>query len=161
MHASLIHSCTTCRGNKKHWLIFHPSPFSSKERTTMFLIDLRLEDKWEHPKFCGLEINVHKARKMGNVIKWIVCTVSEVQKKRPFSYPGLSWQTATVSQPLFQSIPLSSPTHGVSVCLTMVCTDRSLVHFFFCSNYFFGGVVNNDVFPLYLKWLPTPGVGKF
>lgn len=82
MHASLIHSCTTCRGNKKHWLIFHLSPFSSKERTTMFLIDLPLEDKWEHPKFCGLEINVHKARKMGNVIKWIVCTVSELQKKK-------------------------------------------------------------------------------
>lgn len=75
----------TCWGGgeekKKKALVDVPSSFSSKVKATMFLIDLPLEDKWDHPKLCGLEINVHKARKMGNVIKQIVCTVSELQKK--------------------------------------------------------------------------------
>lgn len=48
----------------------------------MFLMDLPLEDKWEHSNFCGLEINVHKARKMGNVIKQIVYTVCELREKK-------------------------------------------------------------------------------
>lgn len=75
MWVSLIYSCTTCRGKelnnnqKSNGWSFFPSSFSSKERTSRFLIDFPLEDKWEHPKLCGLEINVHKARKMGNGIK--------------------------------------------------------------------------------------------
>lgn len=137
MHASLIHSCTTCRGNKKHWLIFHPSPFSSKERTTMFLIDLPLEDKWEHPKFCGLEINVHKARKMGNVIKWIVCTVSELQKKK--GYFPIPSSAGKLQHNQFQLFPNLSfkvfpflPQHMeflFALQWSQLCTDRSLVHF--------------------------------
>lgn len=73
----------------------------------MFLLDLPLEDKWEHPKLRGLEINMRKARKMGNVIKRIVCTASELQKKRAIFLPLVKLADSSirnsnyVSQPLF------------------------------------------------------------
>lgn len=38
-------------------------PFSSQERATVFLMDLPLKDKWEHPNLCELEINARNGKK--------------------------------------------------------------------------------------------------
>lgn len=56
-------------------------PFSSQERATVFLMDLPLKDKWEHPNLCELEINARNGKKNRQIIKQIDCTASELQKK--------------------------------------------------------------------------------
>lgn len=105
------------------------SSFSSKERTARFLIGFLLEDRWEHAKLCGLEINVHKARKMGNVINYRVCTVSELQKNGLFSHLSLSWQAPTKLAP--SVIPVPAPAHRVCAALDWpTCILRKFCAFF-------------------------------
>lgn len=168
MSVSLVYSCTTWQKQKKtnkqmKALADLPSSSFFLIGEEMFLMDLPLEDKWEHSNFCGLEINVHKARKMGNVIKQIVYTVCELRekKKKSFYYPELSWQTAALSIPTifptltgldiylsFKTLPFLPQCTVLVVALqwSQICIGRSLVLFWMLPNYFFKKIWSTIIF---------------